>query len=347
MDNLCHTLTGAALGQAGLASRTRYGMATLMVAANLPDLDVLVFLTDTLPMSFRRGWTHGVLAQALLPLALAGVVHAIGRLRTSSHPIAPARTPSHPLSPPPPLRFSSLLLLSYVGLFSHVALDYLNSYGVRLLMPFSERWFYGDALYIVDPWMWLVLGAGLWWGRRRRRAGSAEPWRPSRVALVAVGSYALVMLGSNLWARAVVFDGLTRAGREADTRFMVTPVFANPVRREVLVDTGDRYEKGFVWFMPAPRFRPAGYGVATGFDQPEAREALASPRAQAFLGWSRFPFVVVDRTEAPPRVRLNDYRYTDATARAGWAGLSIELPGGAGGPPGAGTGAPTVPQITR
>ena len=56
MDNLCHTLTGAALGKAGLAERTRFGMATLMVAANLPDIDVGVFLTDTLPVSFRRGW---------------------------------------------------------------------------------------------------------------------------------------------------------------------------------------------------------------------------------------------------------------------------------------------------
>ena len=58
MDNLCHTLTGAALGRAGLADKTPFGMVTLMVAANLPDVDVAVFLTDTLPMSFRRGWTH-------------------------------------------------------------------------------------------------------------------------------------------------------------------------------------------------------------------------------------------------------------------------------------------------
>ena len=51
-------------------------------------------------------------------------------------------------------------------------------------------------------------------------------------------------------------------------------------------------------------------------DYLEAASALASPRARAFLGWSRFPFVVVDRTEAPPRVLLNDYRYSDAGARA-------------------------------
>ena len=90
MDNLCHTLAGAALGKAGLASRTRYGMATLMVSANLPDIDVAVFLTDTLPMSFRRGWTHGILAQLTLPVALAGVVWLIGKRRPAEAGRGPA-----------------------------------------------------------------------------------------------------------------------------------------------------------------------------------------------------------------------------------------------------------------
>ena len=133
------------------------------------------------------------------------------------------------------------------------------------------------------------------------------------------------MLASNSWARAVVRDGLMRAGQPADTRFMVAPVAINPFRRDVLIDTGDRYEKGFVWFEPAPHFRPAGYGVDIGLDQPEAAAALATPRARAFWQWSRFPFVVVDRTTAPPRVLINDYRYSDAGARAGWAGLALMI----------------------
>ena len=44
---------------------------------------------------------------------------------------------------------------------SHPFLDWLNTYGVRLLMPFSERWFYGDALFIVDPFLWIVLGGAV------------------------------------------------------------------------------------------------------------------------------------------------------------------------------------------
>ena len=65
------------------------GRAALMVAANLPDLDVLVFATSTPSVSFRRGWTHGVLAQVLLPVALAGGVLALGSLAAGPGPESP------------------------------------------------------------------------------------------------------------------------------------------------------------------------------------------------------------------------------------------------------------------
>ena len=74
MDNLCHTLAGAALGEAGLKQRTALGMSTLLIASNLPDIDVGVFATSTLAMSFRRGWTHGVLALVVLPVALTAAM---------------------------------------------------------------------------------------------------------------------------------------------------------------------------------------------------------------------------------------------------------------------------------
>ena len=156
MDNLCHTLVGAACGEAGLKHRTRYGNVTLMIAANLPDVDVLSFLTDTAPISFRRGWTHGILAQLLLPVAFTGVMYAIGRRR-------PRRDGEGP-----PLHAGWLLLLSYVGVYTHVFLDFLNNYGIRLISPLDWRWFYGDAVFIADVWMWLALGAGVWLARRQR-----------------------------------------------------------------------------------------------------------------------------------------------------------------------------------
>src|SRR5687768_18154153 len=106
MDNLCHTLAGAALGEAGLKRRTAMAMGTLMIASNLPDVDVAVFATDTLAMSFRRGWTHGVLAMVVLPPLLAALMFAFGRARRGTH-----RTGGSS-DPPSALNFNGLLLLA-------------------------------------------------------------------------------------------------------------------------------------------------------------------------------------------------------------------------------------------
>jgi len=306
VDNICHSLLGAALGKAGLARRTPLGMTTLVVANNLPDIDVGVFLTDTLAMSFRRGWTHGVPAQVTLPIALTAIIVVCDRLFRN-----------HAAGRVKPVQ---ILLLSYVGVFLHVFLDFLNSYGVRLLMPFSERWFYGDALYIVDPIMYVTLGLGWWLAWRREKKGNANPFTPARIGLAVAAIYIVTMLGSNLVARREVRQGLVRAGRPENTRFMVTPVFANPFEREVIIEIGDRYEKGMLWFQPLPHFRPAGFGIPKGVDAPEVQPLLQLPRAQAFLRWSRFPFV-----QATPQdgVWLNDYRYA-SVGPYGWAAQKLQ-----------------------
>jgi inner membrane protein len=311
MDNLCHTLVGAALGEAGLKRHSALASTTLMIASNLPDIDVAVFATDTLAMSFRRGWTHGVVAQLVLPGLFAGVMFLFGRMRERTG--RRVRT----------TQLTGLLLLAYVGTWLHVFMDWLNSYGVRLLKPFSDRWFYGDALYIIDPILYVVFGMTIVLARRAHRRSVLAAQHIGRRGLTVAAVYMLVMLASNWWARVEVRGELERAGR-VNARFMVTPVFANPFRREVIVDMGDRYEKGFLWFDPLPHFRPAGYGVQVNRSDPDAVRAAALPRFQAFLMWSRFPFFVVERTAGKTIVVINDYRYSGPSGRDGWATQTYE-----------------------
>ncbi len=303
---------GAALSKAGLAKRTTLGMSTLVLANNLPDIDVAVFATNTLAMSFRRGWTHGVLAQVVLPLALTGTMLAYDRFVVR-----------HRRGAPPPAKAGELALLAYIGVLAHVFMDFLNSYGTRLLMPFSGRWFYGDALFILDPWMYLALGCGWWFALRRETHGSSHAARPARIGVAVTVAYMIVMLASNVLARAAVRDGLSRAGRPETTTFMVTPVLVNPLRREVVVDVGDRYEKGIVWFEPLPHFRPSGFGIDKNLDHPEVQQALQTRRARAFLSWSRFPFVAIDPSTSPPAIWINDYRYANA-GPVGWSAVKVQ-----------------------
>src|SRR5262245_14948691 len=156
-----------------------------MIAANIPDLDVLVLATDTPAVSFRRGWTHGILAQALLPIALTAAMVLVERLRKPrsqvEQPPEVSNVESLRLSIVARVRTAQAerlsvawtLALAYIGLYSHVALDYLNNYGVRLLAPLDWRWFYGDSLFIVDPWLWATLGLGVWLARRQMRPAPA------------------------------------------------------------------------------------------------------------------------------------------------------------------------------
>jgi inner membrane protein len=300
MDNVCHTLVGAALAEAGLKRYTACAGATLMIAANIPDLDVLVFATDVPSLSFRRGWTHGVVGQAVLPVALTLLVMAWARWRGRADRV----------------RAGWLLALSYLGLYSHVFLDFLNNYGVRLLAPVEWRWFYGDAVFIVDPWLWLVLGAGVWLARRRSTS------QPAAMALGAALGYVVVMLGSAAISREAVTREWQAARGYAPFALMVGPVPVSPFVHEVIIDAGDHYETGTYRFW-SPRLRLDGARIPKNEHAPEVAAARTAPAVQGFLVWSRFPFWEVERTSQGARVTVHDVRFRVGGGRFS---VSAEVP---------------------
>ncbi|HJR17995.1 MAG TPA: metal-dependent hydrolase, partial [Gemmatimonadales bacterium] len=85
IDPVCHTLVGAALARSGLGQRTALGATALVVAANFPDVDALAYFGGpAADLQWRRGWSHGILALAILPLLLTGgllLFHRISRGR--------------------------------------------------------------------------------------------------------------------------------------------------------------------------------------------------------------------------------------------------------------------------
>ena len=288
MDNICHTLVGAAFGEAGLKRQTRFGNATLMIASNLPDVDVLVFASNLPAVAFRRGWTHGILAQALLPIALTAAMLGVNRL-------FPGRADE------PPARTRGLLLLSYVGVLSHVALDLLNNYGVRLLMPFSNRWFYGDAVFIVDPWLWLILGSAIWLTRRRGIATAA------RHGLTLAAVYIAAMCINARVARNVVLDEWRAIRGGAPVSLMVGPQPVTPFRRQVIVDGGLDYETGTLDLL-SRRLTLDAVILKQDTDRRVAR-AREAPHIRAFLVWSRFPVWTIEETSEGSRVSVSDLRF--------------------------------------
>jgi inner membrane protein len=296
MDNLCHTLVGAALGEAGLKRRTRFGIATLMIASNLPDVDVLVFATGTPSVAFRRGWTHGILADVLLPPLFTAVMLFVAARRTTA-------------SSEPPLRPMQLLLLSYVGVILHILMDLLNTYGVRLLMPFSQRWFYGDVLFIIDPWLWLALGTGVSLSIRRR----APKW--SRASLAVAAAYVLVMLVSARAARAEMIDRWQQVEGQPPQALMVGPIPVTPLQRQLIIDAGDRYETGMFTWQPR-NIQFDREDLPKNDTDPRVALARKAPNIRAFLIWSRFPFWIMEPVDGGTRVTVGDVRFNGGPGAA-------------------------------
>ena len=292
MDNLCHTLVGAALGEAGLKHRARHGNAVLMIAANLPDIDVLGFASGVPAVAIRRGWTHGVLAWAVLPIAFAGLVLVIERIRSRGRGSPPRAQSS----------FGSLLLLSAVGIVIHVLMDWLNNYGVRLLMPFSGRWFYGDSVFIVDVWLWLVLGLGVWLARRYARPSAA------RLALTVSLIYVTGMVWSAMAARQHVLDAWTAQHGSPPRALMAGPVPVTPFSRAIIVDAGDAYHIGdFRWLPARTGFHP---NTTPRLDEhPAVVRAREHPDIRAVLSWARFPYYELEPVTEGVRVTVRDMRF--------------------------------------
>ncbi len=300
MDNVCHTLVGAALAEAGLKRKTALGSATLMIAANFPDIDVIAVPLGH-SLGFRRGVTHGVPALVILPIVLTLIMMSWHRWR-------------RPREQPPDPRW--LLILSVVGILTHPFLDWMNSYGMRWLMPISGQWWYADTLFIVDPWIWLALGAGIWSARRRRQP------LPARSALAFVAVY-IVAMGfvtsvSRRWVRAA----LTRQGVTADT-VVVEPVPANPLSRRVIYHWQGAYHLATYGVVDGT-LSPPWFTIPLNDNHPAVAMANRTSQGREYHSWARLPYYVIEEMKDTTWVTIADARYT-LDGRSSWAVTRIPI----------------------
>lgn len=267
MDNLTHSLVGALVGQAGLKRRTGLAMPALIIGANLPDIDAIYALGGTTTaLAMHRGITHGPLALLLFPALLAGLLYGLDRWqnRRGERPFGRL-----------PVRFAWLYILTVIGCMTHIGLDWLSSHGVRLLEPFSSRWFYGDLIYIIDIWMLLGFGLALWLSLRREVRGGN--WRrPARVALAATLAYVGVngVITHAHEARALADS----SGQKIIIADEVPVAFW---RREMISGTGDG-----IWIVGNRRY---GDLLLAQCDLAKARQIDRG--IEAYLFWARAPFV--------------------------------------------------------
>ena len=273
MDNLTHTLVSALVGESihrstmssskltESAHRT-VAITVMVVGGNLPDSDLIQTQWAGTKLDYllhHRGYTHTVLGVLILSLLLFVAVRLWWRYRRIEPSAADVRV---------------LILLSVLAPLLHLGLDLTNSYGIHPFWPVDNRWYYGDAVFIVEPLLWacaapllftlrsrvvravvalvLVVGIGLSWGSGLVQAPFATLLTLLTIGLAVVGRYASARtaLAGGIAAWLVLTAVFVATGRMADARInallaqsypaerildtVLTPLPANPVCREVM-----------------------------------------------------------------------------------------------------------------
>jgi len=306
MDPLTHTATGLFLSRAGLKRWTPLATPILLVAANAPDCDIAALAGGPLNyLHYHRHLTHSLAALPVLALAAVALVRLAARK---------------------PVNWWGAWAAAAIAVASHLALDLTNAYGVRLLLPFSDRWLRLDLTNIVDLWIWAVVLVAVAGPFLARLVGSeiASANVKSRTHGRGFAIFALAFLllynggRSVLHGRAVtVLESWMYRGT-APLRVAAMPGAANPWRWRGLVETGDFYAVEDVDLLG--NFDPEEAAI---FHKAEAEPAVEAARRtaafQEFLRFSQYPLLRVSPVAEPENARqveLTDMRFTGFVARA-------------------------------
>ena len=298
MDNFTHSLTGWALGQAGLKAKSRKGLAALILAANMPDIDIFFGHNCWDPLATHRGFTHSLAGGILvMPPILAGLLWLFDRWQVKRGLAFKSGLPMH---------FGWLAALCYIGAISHPLLDVQTSYAVQLLSPFSDRWFHTESLFIIDVWVWVVLSVAIWLSRRRERAGK-EWHRPAQAGLTIVIAY----IGMNLL--------LTMQAE----RQLVRKIGARPERVFSGFEPVKFWRRGLVWkhdgvigeaeWTPVNGLGPFSKPFPDKMHIPVVRSAaFTTPELRRFMRWSVMPYATIERARCALHITYSDARFGSA-----------------------------------
>jgi inner membrane protein len=211
---------------------------------------------------------------------------------------------------------AAALAICALGAGVHLLLDLLNSYGVKLLWPFSAKWYAWDLADSLDSWILFFLLAGLLIPELFRLVHDEIGARPKRNGRRRGAIFALVLVCLIIAGRAFAHERaialLDARNYRGETPLAVAafPRSSNPFLWSGVVQTDNALLNVEV---------PLGFGHA--FD-PESAEvhykpepslalknAIASSAAVEFLSFARFPLAGVQPQGDGFEVRVRDMRF--------------------------------------
>ncbi|HEY7290233.1 MAG TPA: metal-dependent hydrolase [Vicinamibacterales bacterium] len=328
MDNLTHSLFGLTLARTPLGKAGRGTTAVLLIASNAPDIDIVAAAGGAAKyLEWHRGMTHGPLGVIGLAAITAAIIEVARWLNPRWRHADNARWPM-------------LFAVAIVGVLFHVLLDLPTSYGVRLLSPFSWRWFALDWMPIVDAYFLIVLASGLLFGRggqaaRRRNAAIVLTFAAIIYGVRAAAHHqalemAPVLFGPTLpprcdsapsssfvesWPKPPASPPAT--GRRCLVELAALPQFLSPFDWRIVAHLSNAFELHDINVLDA-RFRDSGKDAVfwrqviryPNIWTPMVEHAASTDLGQVFLGFSRFPAARTATDAAGAgTVRFTDVRF--------------------------------------
>lgn len=296
MDSLTHALSGLLLNRllptetTGVPENSEYlpvvqkaKIITILAASELPDLDVIAGLPGKLNyLLYHRGPSHSIIGLLLISILLAGIMKLFY----------------------PQVKTSRLIGWAMLAGILHIALDLLTAYGTQVLYPWDQTRYAYDILMIVDPFLLVLLIAGL--------AGARwlKPWiGTSRIARV-TALLAVVYIGGRMGIHSSLMDQVDRyiAGeiKPVSYRASVLPPLIGLREWDIVIDTPDEYLLGSAALGKEPQIKKR---VKKPEQRPEIKAALATQPAGVFLKFARYPHVIESFNEDGYRVQIVDLRY--------------------------------------
>ncbi len=279
MDPLTHVVSGVLLGQ---AVKSRFGAARGIVpfaalAAWIPDVDNFLPGGAEIYLRYHRGITHSWIGGGALGILLALTFWLLTRRRLS---------------------FPKLAGVAVVGVYIHVFLDLITSYGTQIWLPFSDARATLNAVFIIDPVFTLAMLA------LAIAAATKRAPRFARAGVALIVLYPALAMGVRFMTAHALERALRSEGREFSQLHVVPDAFS-PWFWKVIVETDSTYAAaGHSPWESRDELR------FTTFDKADRKALRASEVSlvRTFEWFAAFPA----RTDREGRTLVSDLRFMSA-----------------------------------
>jgi membrane-bound metal-dependent hydrolase YbcI (DUF457 family) len=326
VEPVTHALTSLVLARAGRKYLPRFGTAILVAAGVAPDLDYASYLGGASSfLRFDRSLLHSLPSSIVLACAIAGAFcwFDLNRRAKNTEPNA---------LPVARLKFWAALAVCAIGIAGHLLLDVASGVGVRLLWPFGARWFALDLLTELDPWILILLGAGLLLPALLRLVGEEIGERKKsgggRIGAVVVLILVLVYVGARGYLHSEAVDLLESRDYHGRAPLSVGafPESASPFEWRGVVSTDNTIEEIEVPVLPNAEFDSERSMTRYKPENSPGLEAgQRTAAAQRFLKYAQFPLASVVRSDEGHRFELRDARFAERDASAANIAVRVEM----------------------